>query len=292
MEGCIVLGTKAQRGNRYVTRFRIDPVGQQRSAREGICAKECYPCLRAPEEEEENKNRSRAGKFLWDVVRSEAFLLTLHVSVLILGVLKEALNLREVDEDLHLVHSVVETFVSCNLAIIRIVSAWHAFKDLRLKRKDFEVISDHHTLPLAGLRKALVFFTSVATVLIIGDIIAFFIFKFVPGAHLGWTILTNNALLLYITVSSNQILSRITRELGAIELDHHKAILYETMLLMTELSNARDKNQLEEVQSRVDLFYKALRDTAVLSRPDYIECPQSDRPHWDAITSMEVVSMV
>lgn len=67
-------------------RYRIEPYGQQMSAHEGMCAKECYPCLRHHLSEEEKAKRKGAGKFIWDVMRSEVFLLSLHMLVLILGI--------------------------------------------------------------------------------------------------------------------------------------------------------------------------------------------------------------
>ncbi len=56
------------------------------------------------------------------VVRSEAFLITLHISVIVLGAVKEALDYRDFAEDLELAHSLGEVFVTLLIVLIRSVS--------------------------------------------------------------------------------------------------------------------------------------------------------------------------
>ena len=52
-------------------------------------------------------------------MRSEAFLIVLHIGVIILGAVKEALDMRDYAEDLELAHSLMETFITLLIILIR-----------------------------------------------------------------------------------------------------------------------------------------------------------------------------
>ena len=71
--------------------------------------------------------------------------------------------------------------------------------------------------------------------------------------------------------------------------DADKLIELNPDILQRQAKN--DKDKVQEVQRKVNQFYKALSATHVLKKPDYIDCPPEDKPHWDAITTMEVDSV-
>ena len=69
--------------------FRIDHKTQHKNMTADIIKESCTPCLL--EEKRENWKI-----FLWSIASSEAFLLSLHILALALGVSKEALRIRDV----------------------------------------------------------------------------------------------------------------------------------------------------------------------------------------------------
>ncbi len=283
--GCIILGKDAGRGNKYTTRFKIERSRQRELADQGKMFKEYCPCC------VKGANHS-ARKFMWNLIRAEAFVLSLHMSVLVLGVMKEALNLRTVDEDLHLIHSVIETFVSCVVVVIRIASTRHGVKELHEKRESNEVVGSTTNIEAKDINREVTIFTVFAISLILADWAAFFMFMYIPGANLGWTILSNNTVLLFGTVFANHVGGRISSEMAQINQDHHKAVIYETVLLLTESAMAQTREEKIVINDKVEKFCKALRDTDLFKQPDYITCPEDIQPHWDTITSMEMISMV
>ena len=116
---------------------------------------------------------------LFQCIRSEAFLITLHLTVVVLGALKEASDLREINEDLHLTHSIVETLVTVLVMVIRHVSAWHAFKELKKLRHKVEYIDLHHGEKTRSkvLKKILKGYSVVSVAMTLFAVICFFSFS-------------------------------------------------------------------------------------------------------------------
>ena len=69
-----------------------------------MITEECCSC--AAEE-----NRETLVKLLLSIVKSEVFLLTLHLTALTLGVVKTCIKREEIDEDIELIHTILETLV-------------------------------------------------------------------------------------------------------------------------------------------------------------------------------------
>ena len=162
----------------------------------------------------------------------------LHLTVVVLGVLKECLNLRTVSKEAHFWHSVVETFITILIIIIRHVSAWHAFKQLKIQRHKVE-----HVDPKLGvktrsraLKRLLKCYTTLAIFLILLAIVCFILFYTL--AHLGWTILSNNFALVIIMASDTLLRGRMAAEGTLIREDHSKAVTYEMSLLLNEAVSA------------------------------------------------------
>jgi len=283
-EGCLILGKGANRGNSYLTRFRIQRSLQREEIAAEVCEESCMPCCLA-------ENRRTWKRFLWICLTCEPFLLTLHMTALILGVLKEALNLRTVDEDLHMIHSIIETFVACLVVVTRIAAVWGSYRTCKRDQRDIEY-SERDSLhdDFSSMRRVVVLFTVFAVFLILFAVAAFLVFYFF--AHLGWTILSNNFVLIMVTVTSNLVSERLDSEIAKDKEDQHKAVIYETMLLLTEMAWARTREQKEHIYRKVERFCRALRDTEAFSQPHYINCPDEHQPKWDAVTQMEMQSFV
>ena len=232
---------------------------------------------------------------LFQCIRSEAFLITLHLTVVVLGALKEALDLREVNEDLHLAHSIVETLVTVLIMVIRHVSAWHAFKELKKLRHKVEYIDLHHGEKTRSkvLKKILKGYSVVSVAMTLFAVICFFLFLFL--AHLGWTILSNNFALVVAMACDALLRDRMSAEANLVHQDHVKAVTYEMSLLLDEATGAPEGPLRERVNKRVNKFQRSFKNTKLFDQPDYIYIPDDYKPQYDqlnAVTTMQVVSIV
>ena len=81
-------------------------------------------------------------------------------------------------------------------------------------------------------------------------------------------------------------------EAGLIKEDQHKAVIYESILLLTELSMTPDGPRRQHVLDKAQQFCRALRDTENFAQPNYIEIPERYKPKWDALVTMETFTTV
>ncbi len=220
--------------------------------------------------------------------------MSLHLTVVLLGCLKEALDLREEAEDIHFAHSFVETLVAVLIIIIRIVSAWYAFKQIKKHRHKVE-----HVDVAAGvktrsrvLKHLLKAYTVNGIFFVLFAIACFLLFFFL--AHLGWTILSNNFALVVVMALDGLLRERMGAEYTLVKEDHQKAVLFETTLLLDEMMTAPEGPVRQRVSQRVVKFQKALKDTDAFKQPSYIYIPDDYKPKspYDTITTMEVVSQI
>ncbi len=228
-------------------------------------------------------------------VRAEAFLLTLHTTVIVLGVLKEALDLRDVAEDIHLAHSLVETLATILIIVIRHVSAWHAFKGLKKIRHEVEYIDINVGVKTRSrvLKKILKGYSVISVLMVLFAVVCFLVFWFL--VHLGWTILSNNFVLIVVMACDSLLRERMGAEKNLVIDDQRKAVISEMCLLLDEATTAPEGPSRQMVNSRVEKFHKALRDTKLFKQPDYIKIPDEYRKlndEMNMLTTMEAVSIV
>lgn len=95
-----------------------------------------------------------------------------------------------------------------------------------------------------------------------------------------------------ITVANSLINDRMGKEIAMIKEDEHKAVIYESILLLTEVSWAKSEKDRYGLTEKVERFCRALRDTEAFSQPGYIGVPEKYKPQWDNLVSMEVFSSV
>ena len=95
------------------------------------------------------------------------------------------------------------------------------------------------------------------------------------------------------TVSSNLILLRISKIGAQIRLDQHKAVLFESSLLLHEaLKPAPNAEEQKLREKRIALFLKCLKKTEIFSVPSHIEIPNEIRDKFDLVTNLEMMSYV
>ena len=199
--------------------------------------------------------------------------------------------MRKEAEDIHFIHSTLETLVTGLILIIRTVAIWSSFKELKHERKEIEhddgdLDYNQRNEPLLKVVYAV---TALGIFLLIFIIVCFFLFYYL--VHLGWTILSNNFAVILITVTTGLVRERMSGEISMITEDHHKAVIYETVLLLTETASTLNPEDRDKVLRKVERFCKALRDTDRFAQPSYISVPDKFKPRWDFVDAM-VVSTV
>ncbi len=223
---------------------------------------------------------------VFQCIRAELFLVSLHMLVIVLGVLKEALDLRQVAEDLHFAHSLVETIATVLIIVIRHVSAWHAFKKIKRTRRKTEHVDVDLGIKTRSrsLKVQLKCYSVVSVMIALFAVVCFVLFYFL--AHLGWTILSNNAALIWIMACDGLLRSRMGAESRLVLEDHRKAVLCEMSLLLKEATNAPEGPVRDSVNQRVERFQKAFKDTDCLNQPEYISLPENHQ--MDQFTTLQV----
>ena len=281
-DGVIILGN---RGNRYTTRYRIDRDKQRKAVRNTVRLKDCVPCVRKLD-----KPRS-ARRWIWDIIRSEAFLLTLHVAVIALGSAKEALSFAEVSEDLHIAHSVLETVVTVIIVSIRMASARHGMSAIQEHRARMEVWNRWDDPTSEWLERCVRQFIIVSAVLVLLDIAALLILLFVEEGHLAWTIITNNTVLIIVGGLGTEVIGMLSKEMASMREDQHKTIIYECILLMAECLRANSAAEKKKTYTQAEHFCRALKDTELVQQPDHITYA-SESSEMDLLSSLQAVSML
>ena len=284
-DGVIILGNDSGRGNRYTTRYRIDRDKQRKAVRNTVQLKDCVPCVKKLD-----KPRS-VRRWIWDIIRAEAFLLTLHIAVVALGSVKEALSFDEVAEDLHIAHSVLETVVTVIIVSIRMASARHGMDEVQTHRMRMEVWNRSVDPTSEWLTRRVRQFLIFSTILVLLNIAALFTLIFVEDGDLAWTIITNNTVLIIVGGLGDQVIGMLGKEMASMREDQHKAIIYECILLMTECLRANDTAEKKKAFAQAEHFCRALRDTELVQQPDYVTYA-SESSEMDLLSSLQVVSML
>lgn len=290
IDGCLELGRDAGLGNVYHTRYRISHEQQRTGLCVDLLEEEMAPCCG-------KKARTSCGHMLWAIIRSEAFLFSLHMTALALGAIKEAADFRKEAETLHLVHSVIETFVSILLVVVRVISGWTAFYFLEKKVGKMERFKRDSKYRIQGrsLKRWLRLFTLGGVIIVIFLITTFFCFYFL--VHLGWTVLTNQFALVLIAVMASLYMGRVEKSVNVNSEDHHKAALYESVLLLQELQgqmadSSAKRDDKQALADRISRFTKALRDTSMFEQPDHIQLSNKYKPAYSLTFNAMMQSMV
>ena len=165
-----------------------------------------------------------------------------------------------------------------------------SFAALRAEHASIEYVGSAIDVRTPGLRKGVISFTVYGLAVLGADITAYFLFYFL--AHLGWTILSNNSCIILISLVAGLIDSRIKSEIDYIKGDQHKAVIYEAVLLLTECAWANSAEEKKRIFGKIDRFCKALRDTDMFQKPDYITIPKDVYPHTNLLSQLQLQSVV
>ncbi len=285
--GCIVLGNQ-DTGTRYSTRYHIDHDLQRQELGREILLESCAPyCV--------PRKQGRTFRLaLYEFVSADAFLLTLHLAAVVLGVVKEAMDLRTYAEDLEMAHSLAEIVVAVLLIVLRIVQAHRRFAELKNNAYELEYISpdevQEEDVRGRGLKSWLKGVTLLGVLLILLAVACFVAFYFL--VHLGWTVLSNQFCLVVFLVVANLFSQRVTVALGRIKQDQHRAVLLESLLLLSEARLAYSKQEMDKYFSSVEKFERAVKDTEMVKQPEHILFEEEDKARYGTISALELQSVI
>ena len=127
-----------------------------------------------------------------------------------------------------------------------------------------------------AMRRILIGYTIIAATMATFSIVTFIIFYIF--AHLGWTVLSNNFVLVVITVCIALKGERMGKELELAKEDQHKAVIYESVLLLTELAMVKSSENKQKLVEKVERFCRSLQDTEMFAQPGYIQVPDKYKP--------------
>ena len=220
---------------------------------------------------------------IWGFLRSELFLLAIHVTVITVGMLKIFIHDAISDRELHLTHAVLETILTCVQVIIRSFigkDKFHEIKDLRLRAEVVLLDGDARSKAI----KAWIFFQIFMSFVLCTLAISIFVVCYLYS-HLGWIVLSHNTIMIVSTFMSMITLSRLKLMTCKIREDQHKIALHEAALLLTELYCAQTQDQKKQVRHRVEQFTKALKESPPFHLPEYVTT--LDEFECDVVTARE-----
>ena len=132
-------------------------------------------------------------------------------------------------------------------------------------------------------------FMALCTCLVLGAIGCAIAFKFL--AHLGWTILSNNFVIVVAMVFANIVRIRMDNLIAVIREDQHKAVLYEATLLLEESKVAVTSGEHQNYFNRVDHFKETLKNTEKFDQPGHIRVMDQNGSNLDMFTTMDMQAM-
>ena len=143
-----------------------------------------------------------------------------------------------------------------------------------------------------AIKRIVIGYTVISVTMALFSIFTFIFFYLF--AHLGWTVLSNNFVLVVITVSTALVGERMSKEVALAKEDQHKAVIYESVLLLTEVAMAKPStaDQKQKLVEKIERFCKSLQETDMFAQPGYIQVPDRYKPQWDVVTSMQMFSTV
>ena len=288
INGCLVLG-KYPRGPafaNYFTRYWIDRKVQREAITLGVLFDGFVPCCSM-------RNWTSYSRATWAFFRSDAFLLFLHIVVIVLGASKEALDYRQTshseDGVLHMLLSVLECFLANLQITLRSLAVWTNFKSIKGDIRGIEYLSRPASARGRGLRTGVGFFIVFFVLLVMGNIACFVVLYMYY--HLGWTIISNAVAMLIVMDVAYLFNQRIDKIKVIIAKDHHKVALYESVLLLRESFVLRGRDRLD-YYDRADKFLHCFSQTPEFDKPTYIHLLKDHVIEWDNYLPEEPVTIV
>ena len=240
----------------YVTRYRIVREKQREMIREDMLKEMAPFCLKS--------ERSSVLRTVWQFVKSEPFLLTLHIAALLFSVLKRTIPDVEIDEQMEWVHSFLETAVAVMSLLIRIAAGYEKFHEEKVVRNEIEHCTDSVRTHTLKVMMRVFYIVGVLLIsLLIGALALCIVYE-----QLHWTIVTTNFALIVGGIGGNVIMQRLSGMVSKIIEDQHKAVVYEAMLLLTECIETPE-NTSNRTQ-RIRKFCNSVENTELLKNKGHI----------------------
>ena len=143
------------------------------------------------------------------------------------------------------------------------------------------------TVNNSSLHCAIISFSVLCITIVMAAIAAMITFYFL--VHLGWTILSNNFVLVVAMLCAGLIKDRMDKSVASIRIDQHKAVLHEAALLLKEDQSAlKGKDDDERYFGKAEVFSKSLESTDMFNLPGYIDIHDKYKQDLDMRTTMEL----
>lgn len=295
MPGCLVLGVNGsvesqdieqlkKRRPIYVTRYRIDSYRQSNPLCREAASEMFVPCA--------GHNDNRPVTCIWHIFKSELMLFVLHMSTLVFGVFKEALDMRHVDdrESFHLAHTVIETIVTLLIIILRMINTRMGYIEVQVTVQRLQHFDPVHEPHLRAVWTWMWLLLAAGLLTFVTCIVCFVVFD--QLAHLGWTILSNQACIITMRLLDGFYESRIHAAVKKIKEDQHKVVIHEALMLLKEISTEGEADSADGVKllpttttagssdsvATVRRFVKAAFNTKSLAKPRYIVIAGDGQP--------------
>ena len=283
VDGCLVLGRKGPTYTVYNTRYYVNRKEQRRHASRDVLLDEWSPCCKYD-------NQSAVVKALWSVLRSESFLFLMHTLVLSIGVSKECADLRRRYPDVHFYQSVLETTITCLHISIRLAIVWTEFRAVKKPLIEVEHVDEEASVRGKHLNRYLLVYLVFGAAAVLSSWLAFGALH--GGAHLGWTVLTNNLFIMANDAAASLLKTRLTTLYFRVREDDHKVALLETLLLLRESFLLRGDEERQDYLNRVERFLTAFKNTPYFAQPDHIHVLMEYVPDWNVYKSGEQITVV
>lgn len=195
--------------------------------------------------------------FCWQTIRSEAFLFTLQVASMLLGVRKDIGTLETDSPELHATYSALELTGASLLIIVRTSSLRR-----KLNRLDERFRLLHRSTPdfrstpkYRAVRRWVALHTGLGSFLFFVNAVFFAVFWHMDWKD--WIVLTNNLCMSIITISTGIWTSRFNVSVFRLREDQHKVVLHDAVVLIDRLVDGDcDASPLAAVVDRWPKFHR------------------------------------
>ena len=224
--GQLILGSDSNAITPYTTRYRMNRKGNDLSPCKDACVRSMLPCAT-------RDNRTVCVDCLTAFLRSEVFLIAVHIIAVAIGVIKQCLPVIAENEKLLFVLTVFETVTCIACILLRVFAVYNEYKDINDALMRLES-SENCQEPIysKSVRIWSVIFTLLSTLIIFLVLAAFILFHM--NLHVGWTILTTFTSLIIAQSFHHVLKARNDHVLFRITLDHLHMVLAESSMFLKE----------------------------------------------------------
>lgn len=214
----------------------------------------------------------------WPPPSSDGWLVLVHLGVLVIGAVDLCLDLRTSDATLHVILSasaavLTTIYIALRVLFLRMMTSSSSSRgvaacvagDLSLTPEANDSIVEFNRMQ-SVVRKSL---TLIGMSAILTNVVLFPVFYLV--LHLGWTVVSNNALIVLFDRLHDRLVGAVGRRTARSNEDCHRAVVFEAALLLRDQFSLRSPDARQVYESRTHSFLVALKNTPCYgSKPDYM----------------------